>query len=177
MDEEWAQVLRATTFCSLLDMMESIEPAQLTPDGEWQIEQWESGNGFSATSRLAITHGPFPWQADLNDLLPTYGLEICNRGTFVQGVSHFPEMRSGCFEDALSRLRWLEDVCMQVNGRVCRASTRMWYWLDEHCRPDLEKACTGDRRLMSPPSLFRLMSTRTRSFPESTDASPGSETD
>jgi len=165
-DQKCIQVLRAKTRTPLMFSLESIRPVESGPEGEWQVSQWESGEGYSVSSRLAVSYGPFLWQRQMNDWLPVYGLELIDKLSYVLGEAHFTDMEAGCFEDAIGRLAWLEAICMRVNRKVEAASKRMWFWLDKRCRSELETAGTDPVGPLEQPKIFRLMATRTRSRQE-----------
>jgi len=95
-------------------------------DAEWLIVKHFDPVYYSIGTKFTETYGPFRGIDQVDDFLRPYALRL---GTFegrTRGFADFGELESGCWLDAMERLRFLEAVCLEANRSVDEALSRIW---------------------------------------------------
>ncbi|MEA2554522.1 MAG: hypothetical protein QOJ65_2698 [Fimbriimonadaceae bacterium] len=161
----YVQVLRGEENNPHLERARSLEPVPVDDDADWIVYPFpgEDETGYTITSGFAITYGSFECLNAVNPWLRPYGLDIIDAGDAVRGQAHFSELESGCFADAVLRLRWLESFCVRVNARVENVCCRMWGWLQSKSEIDTAQALFAGDQLIDPPKAFEQLARKTRS--------------
>lgn len=99
-------------------------PLGMAHEGIWSVERYD--DHFTLTSAEAFTVGPFRWQADVQQRLEVFGLEIRPKGGQLYGYAHFADLEAGCIADAVDRLYWLEDTFWRINQGIAKYTADLW---------------------------------------------------
>jgi hypothetical protein len=136
-NHKYFQFVSSKSHNHLVNAILAMEPVDTEDDAEWWIWQVEAPGweGLWLTSILAVTPGPFEYQAEIDAWLRPYGLALLPQGDYVRGLARLEEISSAKMKTAMEQLVWLENVLIELNRRIMRVGQRFWRTIQQASMP------------------------------------------